>query len=218
MSRLFRIRDELLARLPAPPSERIELEEAEGRWLAEPVLAAVPSPPLTCSAMDGFAIRTGDLASIPGRPCTLPVAFTLYAGDLATDPLPPGMAARIFTGAPLPPGADAVVREEATAREAERVVLRQEPRPGEHVRLAGEDVPAGGLALPAGTRLGPRQLALCAAVGCSEVAVARRPRVAILTTGDEIRPASHSGFQRPRAPGPDLRARGRGGVARQGAR
>ena len=182
MDRLKHLRDELLATLRAPDVERIALGEAAGRWLAAPALAAVAAPPYDCSAMDGYALRASEVSA----PAALPVSGVRYAGDVAGEALAPGTAVRIFTGAPLPPGADAVVREEATSREGDRVLLRQGPRPGENVRLAGEDVTAGGEALPAGVRLGPRQLALCAAVGRAELSVARRPRVCIVTTGDEL--------------------------------
>jgi len=132
--------------------------------------------------MDGYALCAADVTGA----ARLAVSRTIYAGEPPGAPLARGTAARIFTGAPLPPGADAVVREEA-AREGEgEVELREAPRPGENVRQAGEDVAAGGIALAAGARLGPRQLALLAAVGVREVEVTRRPRVALLSTGDEV--------------------------------
>jgi molybdopterin molybdotransferase len=114
------------------------------------------------------------------------VSRTLYAGDLPGEPVAAGEAVRIFTGAPLPPGADAVVREESTEARGGRVLLRHAARPGENVRAAGEDVAQGAEALPAGVRLGARQLALLAAVGCERVRVHRAPRVALLSTGDEL--------------------------------
>ena len=182
MDRLHRYRDEVLAVIAALPCERLATAAAAGRWLVEPVLARRAAPPFACSAMDGYAVRSGEAAGST----RLRVTRTLFAGDIPGAPLAPGESARIYTGAPLPPGADAVVREEA-AREADGVVeLREPPRPGENVRPAGEDVPAGGVALGPGVRLGARQLGLLAAVGADEVAVARRPRVALLCTGDEL--------------------------------
>lgn len=182
MDKLERYREEVLAAVGPLPAERIAVADAGGRWLREPVLARRAAPPLACSAMDGYALRAADLAG----PARLRVTGTLFAGDLPGAALGPGESARIYTGAPLPPGADAVVREEA-AREADGLVeIREAPRPGENVRAAGEDVPAGGLALEPGTRLGARQLGLLAAVAADEVAVARRPRLALLCTGDEL--------------------------------
>ncbi len=179
---LERFRETVMSRIAPLPSERLPLAQAAGRWLAEPARARRAAPPFTCSAMDGYALRAGD---VPG-PVALPVVQTLYAGDLPDRPLAPGEAARIFTGAPLPPGADTVVREEATRREGDRVLFHEAAKLGDNMRHAGEDVPAGGLALEAGTRLGARQLALCAAVGADEVAVVLRPRVAVIATGDEV--------------------------------
>lgn len=161
---------------------RVALREAAGRFLAEPARAERAAPPFTCSAMDGYAVRHGDVRG----PVDLRVREVTYAGDLPGVPVGPGEAIRIFTGAPLPPGADAVVREESTEVRGDRVHFRHEARPGENVRPAGEDVAAGGEALPAGTRLGPRQIALLEAVGCETVDVHRRVRVALVATGDEV--------------------------------
>src|SRR5512143_1518017 len=167
MDKLDSVRARVLEAIEQLPAERLPLEEAAGRFLAEAVRAARAAPPSTCSAMDGYALRAADA---PG-PASLPVGFALYAGDVPERPLRPGEAVRIFTGAPLPDGADTVVREEAVRAEGGRVVLDEAPRRGDNVRLEGEDVPRGALALPAGTRLGARQAGLCAAVGAAEVAV-----------------------------------------------
>jgi molybdopterin molybdotransferase len=182
MDRLDSVRARVLEAIEPLPAERLPLDQAGGRYLAEAVRAARAAPPYTCSAMDGYALRAADA---PG-PASLPVGLTLYAGDVPARPLRPGEAARIFTGAPLPGGADTVVREEAARAEGGRVALDEAPRRGDNVRLEGEDVPRGAMALPAGTRLGARQAGLCAAVGATEVAVRRRPRVALLATGDEV--------------------------------
>jgi len=182
MDKLERLREAVRTAIAALPGERVGLAGAGGRALTRAVEAVRAAPPFRCSAMDGYTIRAVDMAG----PMCLAVSRTVYAGELPGASLVPGTAARIFTGAPLPPGADAVVREEA-AREADgQVELREAPRAGENVRQAGEDVAAGALALPAGVRLGPRQLALLAAVGVEEVEVSRRPRVALLSTGDEV--------------------------------
>lgn len=175
------MRDRLVATVSPLGAEAVPAAEAAGRYLAAPALAVRSAPPDTCSAMDGYAVRAAD---VPG-PCTLPVGPSIYAGG-RPGPLAPGSAARIFTGAPLPAGADAVVREEVATAAEGLVTFRHPARAGENVRPAGEDVPAGGLALPAGARLGPRQLALLAAVGVAEVQAVRRPRVVVLSTGDEV--------------------------------
>jgi molybdopterin molybdotransferase len=182
VQRLLRIRSDILATVTPVEPEDVPASGAAGRWLAAPSLARAAFPPFTCAAMDGYAVLAAD---VPG-PATLPVTQTLYAGDVPAAPLRPGEAARIFTGAPLPPGADAVIREESTREAAGAVTFHAAARVGENVRQAGEDVAAGALALEAGTRLGARQLALLAAVGVSAVTVRRRPRVAVISTGDEV--------------------------------
>jgi molybdopterin molybdotransferase len=180
--RLERIREGVLAAMERLPPERVALSAASGRWLAEPVMARRAAPPFACSAMDGYAVRSADATG----PARLRVVRTLFAGDPPGAPMGPCEAARIFTGAPLPPGADAVVREEAARESAGLVEFRDPPRPGENVREAGEDVPAGGLALEPGGRIGARQLALLTAVSTDHVTVVRRPRVALISTGDEV--------------------------------
>lgn len=182
MDRILELRQSLLAAISPVPASLLPVEEAQGLHLAEAARAQRPAPPFTCSAMDGYAVRAAE--AVAGA--ELPVGAALYAGDLPPGPLPPGTAMRIFTGAPLPPGADAVVQEERVERRDDRIRFGHATRRGENVRPAGEDVPAGGEALPAGTRLGPRALALLAAVGAGEVRVHRRPRVVVLSTGDEI--------------------------------
>ncbi len=182
MERLRRIRDEVVGLLRPTGHERIALEEASGRWLSEPVHALLAAPPATCSAMDGYAVRSADVTG----PARLSLRSTVYAGDPAGAPLGPMQAERVLTGAVLPPGADAVVREEAVRVEEGEVAFAAPARPGENVRRAGEDVPAGGLALAPGVRLGARQRALLRAVGVEQVRVHRRPRVRVVSTGDEV--------------------------------
>lgn len=167
---------------PLPP-ETCAAADALGRVLAEPVHAGRTLPPWDVSAMDGYALRAADVAAAPA---TLPVAFEVAAGGDRARALAPGTAARIFTGAPLPPGADTVVRQEDTERAGDRVRIRVAPVAGTDVRPAGEDVRAGDLVLAPGTKLGPGQLGMLAALGRSVVAVHQRPRVAILSGGDEL--------------------------------
>jgi molybdopterin molybdotransferase len=182
MERLLRLRDGILALVRPVEGEPVALDEAAGRWLLEPVHAAVASPPSDCSAMDGYAVRSEEVRG----PARLALRTTVFAGDALVAPLGPGQADRVLTGAVVPAGADAVVREEAVRVEGGEVVFSAPARPGENVRRAGEDVPAGGLALPAGVRLGARQRALLRAVGVELVRVHRRPRVRVVSTGDEV--------------------------------
>lgn len=167
---------------PLPP-EVCATADALGRVLAEPVRAGRTLPPWDVSAMDGFAVRECDVRDAP---VTLPVAFEVAAGGDRARPLAPGTAARILTGAPLPPGADTVIRQEDTDREGSRVRIRVAAPLGEHVRPAGEDVRSGDLVLEPGERLGAGALGLLASLGRSVVAVHQRPRVAILSSGDEL--------------------------------
>ncbi len=176
-------RARLLAGARVLPSERVALASAAGRVLAEGVTTEGPLPPFDHSAMDGFALRTADLHGSP--PYRLAVDGESGAGR-ATPALRPGTACRIFTGAPVPAGADAVVMQERVRRDGADLVLDERPRPRDHVRFAGEDLAAGSLALAAGTRLSPGAIGLSAMVGRAELWVARRPRVTVVCTGDEL--------------------------------
>jgi molybdopterin molybdotransferase len=168
-------------------SEVVATRDALGRVLAEPVLATRRLPPADNSAMDGYALRSADVAGASAaRSIALPVAFEIAAGGMPDTALAPGSAARIFTGAPLPPGADAVVRQEDTRREGDTVRILVAAEPRENVRDAGEDVEPGDRVVETGTRLGPAHLGVLASLGRSVVAVHRRPRVAILSGGDEL--------------------------------
>ena len=163
--------------------ERVSLLEATGRALAEPVVADRDIPPLANSAMDGYAVRAADLARASAR---LSVVGEVAAGHVPEVDVGPGQAMRIMTGAPLPAGADTVVRFEDTHLEADGLVVQKPPRPGANVRNAGEDVCAGQEILAPGTVLRPQEIGMLAAVGRVEITVRRRPRVAILATGDEV--------------------------------
>ncbi len=164
--------------------ETVSLVDADGRVLACDVAAPLPLPPFTNSAVDGYAVRAGDLPQ--DGPRAFPVAGRVPAG-VAAQSVAPGQAMRIFTGAPMPQGADTVfMQEDVHIDGAGRVVLPTGLKPGANVRPAGEDVPQGRVALKAGERLKPQHVALAAAFGLTELAVVRRIRVAIFSTGDEL--------------------------------
>lgn len=161
-------------------SELIAIEHALDRFLATDIIAGRALPPHDNSAMDGFAVRARDL------PGTLPVRGTIAAGDAPGRQLPPRSAWRIMTGAPMPRGADTVVIREQADDRGDTVHIEGSARPGENVRRAGEDVALEDRVLDAGTRVGPGEIGLLAALGQATVTVYRRPRVAILSTGDEL--------------------------------
>jgi molybdopterin molybdotransferase len=161
--------------------EPVPLAEALGRALAEDVIAPRDLPPFANSAMDGWALRAADAAR--GR---LPIAGVRFAGAAPGEPLPPGSAVRIFTGAPLPPGADCVVKQEDALQDGGVVVISSGPAAGDFVRPAGEDARAGEVALPAGLPIGPAEIGHAAALGRTHLLVHRRPRIALLATGDEL--------------------------------
>lgn len=168
-------------------SETVAAADALGRVLAEPVGSERTLPPADCSAMDGYAVRARDFeGGAPGGVVELPVVFEVAAGGQPPRALAAGEAARIFTGAALPDGADAVVRQEDTGRAQDCVRVLVTPRRGDHVRRAGEDVRAGDEVLAAGTCLHAAHLGMLAALGRSVVAVRQRPRVALVSGGDEL--------------------------------
>ncbi|MFB7883968.1 gephyrin-like molybdotransferase Glp [Microbacterium sp. NPDC056057] len=183
---------DVLAAAQPLPAERIPLTDAHGRTLSEPVRAAVDIPVFDNSAMDGFAVRFTDVMdAAPDAPVTLQVVADLPAGTAADPSLAPGEAARIMTGSPVPSDADAIVPFEDTAGGlADSLgsisVLRAPRAVGAHIRRAGEDALTGDEVLPAGVVLGALQVAAVAACGVAEVAVSRRPRVAVISTGSEL--------------------------------
>ncbi|MGC9398193.1 MAG: gephyrin-like molybdotransferase Glp [Anaerolineae bacterium] len=177
--------DHILACVAVLPPERAPILDAVDRVLAEDVAADRNIPPVTNAAMDGYAVRSADLTEGLRR---LRVIGELAAGHEARTHVGPGEAVRIMTGAPLPPGADTVVRFEATRLEGDEVEILKPPAPGKNVRPAGEDVQAGQVVLQAGKVLRPQEIGMLAALGHLEVTVIRRPRVAILATGDEVVP------------------------------
>ncbi|BDU75163.1 molybdopterin molybdotransferase MoeA [Mesoterricola sediminis] len=165
---------------PLPPRV-LPLAEALGLAAAEDIHALEPVPPFRNAAMDGFAVRVEDAAR--GR---LPVGGTLAAGMAHVPPLAPGTAVRIMTGAPVPPEADAVVPLEEAVAEGGEVTFLRPPRPGAHIRLPGEDIPEGGRVVPAGAVIRPAEAGVLAAIGRPTIPVRPRPRVAVLTTGNEL--------------------------------
>lgn len=177
--------DQMLPAFQPLGSESVALLECAGRVLAVDVHAADALPAFDHSAMDGYAVRHADVQ--PGA--SLPVTGEVRAGGVP-EPLASGAAMRIFTGAPLPPGADTVIIQENTERADSQVRIKALPRARANVRARGSECARGALLLEAGITLGPGELGLLAAEGCSSVRVYRRPRVAILPTGDELRPLS----------------------------
>ena len=162
-------------------TESVALADAEGRVLTQPLSAGMDLPPWPNSAMDGYALRHADLGGAP-----MHVSQKIYAG-VQPEPLEPGTCARIFTGAPMPEGADSVEMQENTEILADgRVEFRQSIRQGQHVRPQGGEARCGETMLNAGTRLGAVELGLAASLGAATLEVTRRPRVALLSTGNEL--------------------------------
>ena len=165
--------------------ETVALKAADGRILARDIAAPLPLPPFTNSAVDGYAVRSGDLPD--GAEAAFAVAGRVQAGASAGEAIQPGQAVRIFTGAPMPEGADTVFMQEDVRLDGEgRVVLPVGLKSGANVRPAGEDVPMDMAALARGRRLRPQDVALAAAFGLTEIDVTRRIRVAVFSTGDEL--------------------------------
>jgi molybdopterin molybdotransferase len=179
--------DEALAFLldqarPIEQRERVALQDGLGRVLAGPVKSQVDVPPWDNSAMDGYAVSTGDLKSDQNR---LRIAQRIPAGSSGVA-LEPGTAARIFTGAPVPQGADAVAIQEVCRTEGEDVVVMERPASGANIRKTGEDILQGEEILSVGTRLDAQHLGLAASVGVAELSVYRRLKVAVFSSGDEL--------------------------------
>src|SRR5262245_52101330 len=184
MLELDEARARILAAAFRVEPERVALQAADGRVLAETVVASAPLPAFDASAMDGYALALDDLRG-PG-PWTLPVRGESRSGHPA-GLLGRGSACRIFTGAELPRGADTIVIQEEVERRENLVSFVPKPNRWANARRAGEDLQPGQIALQAGTRLGPAQIGLAACLDISELVVARRPKVTIICTGDELR-------------------------------
>ena len=169
------------------PALRMPLDDALGGVLAEDIVSPLDIPPWTNSAMDGYAARGVDVrGASEAKPVRLRVVEHLPAGHFPTRAVGPGECARIFTGAPLPDGADSIIRQEDTDEGAEIVTIVKDRDVGVNTRKVGEDIRKGGTVLTAGTELGPAQLGVLASLAVAHPLVYRRPRVAILGSGDEI--------------------------------
>lgn len=167
------------ARIERLAVERVPLADARSRVLADDIQAARALPIFDNSAMDGYAARSAEL------PATLPVVGMVAAGQVMAEPVPPGVAIRILTGAPMPAGLDTVVIQEDAKVDGHNVTLPASPV-GDNVRHAGEDIMPGEVAVTGGTRLFAGELGLLAALGLVEASVVKAPRVALITTGDEL--------------------------------
>ena len=182
MIRVSEALDAILSCVHALGSERVMTSQALGRVLAEDIVSDITIPPLDNSAMDGYAVRLVDIAALPAR---LRVVGDLPAGSCFDAVIGPGEALRIMTGAPVPDGADAVIRQEITRRDGDFVeILEQES--AANIRFAGEDIKAGARVMEAGICLRPAHIGVLASIKRSSISVCQRPRVAILSTGDEL--------------------------------
>lgn len=179
-------RARILKPLKPVPWETVSIAAARGRVLAEDVVSRRTQPPSDVSAMDGYAVRAEDVARLPAALTTIGEA---PAGRPFNGSVGRGQAVRIFTGGPLPQGADTIVVQEDVepAEGSRRIVVREAARPGRHIRRHGQDIREGAPLLKAGTRLGPRHLALLAAANVPWLSVYRRPRIALLSTGSELK-------------------------------
>ncbi len=198
-SQLYSV-DEAVARILTGvrrlPAEQVTLLNALGRALAEDVLAPVSLPPFANSSMDGYAVRAADIAAASQEaPARLKVVMDIPAGTAPDRPIKAGQAARIMTGAPMPEGADAVVPVEQTDQSwrgsgsdpmSDQVAIVSPVRSGDYVRQVGDDMAAGQVVLQAGTIVRAQELGVLAGIGCGQVNVVRQPRVAIVSTGDEL--------------------------------
>lgn len=188
--------ERILDRVTVLPAEQVATGHALGRILAAGIVAPLDIPPFANSGMDGYAVRAVDVAAAsPESPVHLAVVADIPAGTAPDRPIMAGQAARIMTGAPLPEGADAVVPVEQTSDQwasdgsaplPERIAIFYAAQPGDHVRPAGEDIRAGQPVLPPGTMLRPQEIGVLVSLGQVAVSVFRQPRVAVLSTGDEL--------------------------------
>ncbi|QMV02246.1 molybdopterin molybdenumtransferase MoeA [Devosia sp. D6-9] len=174
----------IFERIPAPQPEIVALPEANGRVLLEPLLARHNQPPFNASAMDGYAVRAEDFAE--GANTSVRLVGTSQAGSAYSGALNSGEAVRIFTGAPVPDGANCVMMQEVATVTEGRVSFSELPKAGKSIRPMGYDFADGEALLAPGTRLTPYSLALAAAANAPTLTVARRPTIAVLSTGDEL--------------------------------
>lgn len=179
--------DKILTKINFKGVEKVSLDDALGRVLAEDVVSRINNPPLDNSAMDGYALIAADIQSAtPENPVKLEVVEEIAAGYTAKGTLKPGQAMRIMTGAPIPPGTTAVLMQEDTEKAGTSILCMDKADNQENIREAGEDVKVGEPVLKKGTTLRPAHIGMLAVVGRSRIAVSQRPTVAILSTGDEI--------------------------------
>jgi molybdopterin molybdotransferase len=173
----------ILAAFAPLPAETVSIADAHGRVLADDIVARTTQPPADVSAMDGYAVRAADIAAVP---VTLTQIGKAPAGGAFDGTVGPGQCVRIFTGGPVPRGADTIVIQEDTEADGARVTVREIAARGRHVRPAGLDFRVGDIGLKAGRTIGVRDVALAAAMNHPWLHVHRKPRVAILATGDEV--------------------------------
>ena len=179
--------DKILSKIQFKGVEKIPLDQALGRVMAEDVVSRINNPPLDNSAMDGYALIAGDIQSAtPENPVKLEMVEEIAAGYTAKGTLKPGQTMRIMTGAPIPPGADAVLMQEDTQKDGDSILCLDRADVEENIRRAGEDIKIGESVLKKGTTLSPAHIGMLAVIGRSQIAVGQRPTVAILSTGDEI--------------------------------
>ena len=176
--------ERIFRKLPALGSESVPLARAHNRVLAQPLVARHSQPPFDASAMDGYAVRAAEV--VPGRP--LKLAGTSQAGARFVGMMEHGQCVRIFTGAPLPIGADAVIMQEEATAKGNQISFEKVPKPGQSVRKQGFDFKRGAELLPAGVALTPAMLNLAASANHPTLTVTRRPKIAVLATGDELVP------------------------------
>ncbi len=172
---------------PVTRIERVPLDRASGRVAARHVYAAIDVPPFSRAVMDGYAVKAADtVTATHGAPARLTIVESIFTGSVPTRPIQAGECAAIATGAPMPSGADSVVMVEHSKVNGATVLVLETARAGQHVGVAGGDLVAGELAIGEGTVLSPARIGVAAALGLAEIEVFARPRVAILSTGDEI--------------------------------
>ena len=177
----------ILSQVQVLGSERIDILGSRGRVLAEDIVSGLDVPPHDNSSMDGYAVRHTDIAAaVADKPVQLKITGDLPAGYISREILQPGQALRIMTGAPVPQGADTVIMQENTTSQGSTVTILQGEKAGANIRRAGEDIKKGVLLFPAGTPVRPAHIGIMASIKRAMVSVYQRPRVAILSTGDEL--------------------------------
>ncbi|MEC7641611.1 MAG: gephyrin-like molybdotransferase Glp [Nitrospinota bacterium] len=183
----------ILSKIQFKGTEKIPIGQSLGRVLCEDIIAQRPNPPLDNSAMDGYALIAGDIQSAtPENPVKLEILEHIQAGYTGNLMVESGKASRIMTGAPIPLGADAVIMQEDTEANGNFVVVKDKAEVGENIRMAGEDVQEGEKVIQKGLTIQPAHIGMMAVVGRSNIYVAQRPSVAILSTGDEIKDLDES--------------------------